>query len=906
MALQVRRLSFAALFFLAFAGGPAPAQAQPTELFFSEYVEGTSNNKALEIFNGTSAAVNLGTAGYNVQMFFNGSGSAGLTINLTGSVASGDVYVVAQSLAAAEILAQADQTNGSGWFNGDDAVVLRKGTTVIDVIGQIGFDPGTEWGSGLTSTADNTIRRKDTIGCGDANGADVFDPVPQWDGFATNTFGGLGVHSTTSTGCEPPPPPVALLAEIAEIQGPGLASPVVGLTRRTEGNVVTAVLSTGFFIQDPTPDGDPETSEGLFVFTNSAPTVSVGQEVKVVGTVVEFFNMTEMNPTAITVTGSGSVPTPVTFDEQTPSPLQPQPATEMERYEGMLVRVINGTVSSPTNQFGEASVVAGPERAFRETGIIHPGLPGLPVWDGNPEIFEIDTDEYAPDPGLHLPAGATFSAQGPLFFSFGDYQILPTELTVSGEAAVRPVRARAAGEFTVGSQNFLRLFDLIDDPNRLPSNEPVPTAAEYAIRLNKLSLHVRLAMGAPDIVAVQEVETLQALQDAAAKIQADDPAIAYTAYLEEGNDIGGIDVGFLVRNTIQVDTLTQVGKDDVFEFPGNPPAPLNDRPPLLLRGSFVGNGASFPLAVLVVHQRSLSGVDGSDGPRIRAKRHAQAVRLAEFVQSMQSAEPGLRLVVIGDFNAFEFTDGYVDVMGQVTGLPDPGSALLPVEPSALPSPALTNQTLNMPAGERYSFVFDGTAQSLDHAITTQPFDPWLRGAEHPRGNADAPFAFEDDPTTSLRSSDHDGTVVFIMSDADADGVPDDRDNCARTANPDQADADHDGVGDVCDNCGLSNNSDQADEDSDGLGDVCDVCLGTQIPEGVPATRLGVNHFALVDGDGRFDTTSPEGTGPEAAFTIQDTGGCSCAQIVDALGLGLGHSKFGCSLGVMRGWVAAVP
>ena len=105
------------------------AEAAPTELFFSEYIEGSSNNKALEIYNGTGASVNLGPAGANyvVQMYFNGSASAGLTISLTGTVASGDVYVLAQSAADAIILAQADQTNGSGWFNGDDAVVLRKG-----------------------------------------------------------------------------------------------------------------------------------------------------------------------------------------------------------------------------------------------------------------------------------------------------------------------------------------------------------------------------------------------------------------------------------------------------------------------------------------------------------------------------------------------------------------------------------------------------------------------------------------------------------------------------------------------------------------------------------------------------------------------------------------------------------
>ena len=198
-----------ALNFLPVRGTPAfaaPLAGVPgvTELFFSEYIEGSSNNKALEIFNGTGATVNLATGGYNIQMYFNGSASAGLTINLTGSVADEDVYVVAHSSANATILAQADQTNGSGWFNGDDAVVFRKGTVIIDVIGQIGFDPGTEWGTGLTSTADNTLRRKASVLVGDANGSDAFDPALQWDGFATNNFDGLGSHNQPVASCGGP------------------------------------------------------------------------------------------------------------------------------------------------------------------------------------------------------------------------------------------------------------------------------------------------------------------------------------------------------------------------------------------------------------------------------------------------------------------------------------------------------------------------------------------------------------------------------------------------------------------------------------------------------------------------------------------------------------------------------
>ena len=175
--------------------GPAAASAAPTDLFFSEYSEGSSFNKALEVYNGTGAAVDL--AGYSVQMFFNGSSSAGQTIDLSGSIAPGDVYVLTDSQAAnATLLARRDQAPSTNWFNGDDAIVLRNGSTVLDVIGQIGFDPGAEWGTGLTSTQDNTLRRKRAVEAGDTNGTDAFNPSLEWDGFAQDTFGDLGGHIT--------------------------------------------------------------------------------------------------------------------------------------------------------------------------------------------------------------------------------------------------------------------------------------------------------------------------------------------------------------------------------------------------------------------------------------------------------------------------------------------------------------------------------------------------------------------------------------------------------------------------------------------------------------------------------------------------------------------------------------
>lgn len=94
-----------------------------------------------------------------------------------------------------------------------------------------------------------------------------------------------------------------------------------------------------------------------------------------------------------------------------------------------------------------------------------------------------------------------------------------------------------------------------------------------------------------------------------------------------------------------------------------------------------------------------------------------------------------------------------------------------------------------------------------------------------------------------------------------------------------------------------------DLDGDGVADDMDACLDTRLPEDVPTVRLGTNRFADVDGDGVFDTASPQGQGPQKAFTLVHTAGCSCAQIIAQLGLGAGHTKFGCSISAMEEWIA---
>lgn len=176
----------------------AAAGALPTDLFISEYIEGSSNNKAIEIYNGTGSPVDLGTGGYTLELYSNGASVPSQSKNLDGVIVSGDVFVIIHPSATdAGILAAADDSNSVVVnFSGDDAVALRKNGVLIDVFGQIGFDPGTNWGSGLTSTADHTLVRKSSICAGDPNGSDAFDPAIEWDGFAIDTSSNLGSHTS--------------------------------------------------------------------------------------------------------------------------------------------------------------------------------------------------------------------------------------------------------------------------------------------------------------------------------------------------------------------------------------------------------------------------------------------------------------------------------------------------------------------------------------------------------------------------------------------------------------------------------------------------------------------------------------------------------------------------------------
>ena len=166
------------------------------DLFMSEYIEGTSFNKAIEIYNGTGSDVDL--SAYVLELYSNGSAAVSQSVSLSGTLANGDVYVLAHASADAAILAVTDLQNSTVInFNGDDAVVLRKDGAVVDAFGQTGFDPGTEWAGG---GQDDTLVRAETVCAGDTIADDAFDASVEWVAFAVNTFDSLGSHTAVCGG----------------------------------------------------------------------------------------------------------------------------------------------------------------------------------------------------------------------------------------------------------------------------------------------------------------------------------------------------------------------------------------------------------------------------------------------------------------------------------------------------------------------------------------------------------------------------------------------------------------------------------------------------------------------------------------------------------------------------------
>ena len=610
------------------------------------------------------------------------------------------------------------------------------------------------------------------------------------------------------------------LTPIHTLQGNGSTSPFAGNVITTSG-IVTGLRSNGFFLQEPdaSVDADPNTSEGIFVFTSSAPpaAAAIGNMVSVGATVQEFIPSadpasppaTELITPTVNLLSTGNplpVPIVITASETTQASETTNPMDSLEEYEGMRVTVpsltvtgpTQGTITEPAATVASSGVflgvVTGVARPFREQGIaISDPLPtGAPVtiprFDENPERIRVDSDAQPGTTAIDVTAGTIITnITGPLDYAFRCYTIVPDLATppiVGAQPGSVPVPTPTADEFTVVSFNMERFFDTVNDPG---IGEPVLTAAAFNRRLAKASLIIRTVQRYPDVIGVEEMENLSTLQAVAAQINADAVAIDalpnpnYTAYLAEGNDVGGIDVGFLVKQSrISVVDVTQFGLATTYTNPDSSTSIMNDRPPLVLRATCPRPlGGVLPFTVIVNHLRSLNGVDdngpgsngfATEGDRVRFKRRAQAEFLANLIQTRQTSDPSELIITLGDMNAFAVNDGYVDSIGTIKGTPAPASQVT-LASSDLVNPDLTNLLDLLPAAQQYSYNFDGNAQTLDHILLNHKALVFLNRFAYARNDSD--FAVKNyESTNELRISDHDQPVAYFnltLSPTAADG-----------------------------------------------------------------------------------------------------------------------------------------
>jgi hypothetical protein len=719
-----------------------------------------------------------------VVVLYNGSNDLSYgAFDLDGRTTDANGYFVLGNSGVAGV----DLTFANGLLqNGADAVALYQGdatsfptntpVTTSNLIDAVVYDTADADDPGLLVLVNSGQPQVDEDG-GGAAANDSIQRCPNGDGGARNTTNYTARTPTPDSANNCPPPPVA--AAIHDIQGNGGTSPLVGQGVITPG-IVTARKSNGFFMQEPEAsiDADPNTSEGIFVFVGAAPAVAVGDGVSVNGTVTEFFNLTQISssPANVSVMSSGNpLPAPVPLTTIILNPAGP--VDQLERFEGMRMHADTLVSVAPTDDFGEiATVLPGVARPFREPGIeislpVPPdpttGVPDccIPRWDENPERIFIDSEGLLGSSILFVTSNVTLSnVTGPLDFTFSNYKVLPeTPPGTTANMSAVPLPTPVADEFTVAGYN-------IENFNNDPTQR------------QKAALAIRTVLHYPDVIGHVEIANLASLQALADQVNDDalaagDPNPAYEARLIPASPTAMQNVGFLVKTSqVQIDSVAQeelpgcVGTAatcNTFIDPNTKqPALLNDRPPLVLRATVDPSGVNpRQIIVIVNHLRSFIDIETvmGEGPRVRAKRKAQSEFLADLLQDLQTNNPTTPIISIGDYNAYEFNDGYTDPIATIKGMPTADDEVVVDESPDLVNPNFTNLTDGLPAEQRYSFIFEGTPQALDHVIVNSVANSYLERYAIARNNADFPEnpALTSDATRPERNSDHDMPVAYF-------------------------------------------------------------------------------------------------------------------------------------------------
>ena len=753
-----------------------PAAAVSPDVVISQVYGGGGNSGApyandfIELFNRGTAPVDL--SGWSVQ-YASATGSSYARTALSGSIAPGAHYLVqeAPGANAAAALPTPDATGTLAMSATAGKVALGSaGAPAGSFRDLVGYGTAAPYEGTGPAPAPSTSRAIVRGGADtDDNAADFTTAAP-----APRNSG------STPPPTDPPPadPPAAVCdatpVAVPAVQGRTGTSPYAGQTVTTRG-VVTgdAAGLSGFFLQDPAGDGDPATSDGVFVFVPAASPfaavdLSVGDEVALTGTVKEFGGLTEIDTlTALDRCRVLPVPAPTTY-------ALPEPVDgDLERVEGMLVRIpttLTVQQSFFLGRFGQLTLGSGGRR--QQPTDLHPA--------GSPEAVALAADNARalivlddassrqnPAPVPYLDASGTRRAgdtvpdllgwvdSGGISSTSGvnGYRLQPSTppaFTSSGRpAASEPV----GGTLRAASFNVLNYFTDLADTSNSPFRG-ANTAEEF--RRQKAKIVAAIAGLDADVVGLTEIQNKPgAAEDLVGGLNAVTAPGRWAVVADPANGFGG--------DAIRV---TQIYRTDRV-------APVGPSLSLPEPNAFTGNGrnpvaqayrelATNAVTSLVINHFKSKGscpsatasgaagnTDAGDGQGCwNAVRLSQAEALAGFVGTVQAAAGDDDVLLVGDFNAYGEED--------------------PIR--ALEAAGLVDLLQRSIGSEAYSYVFDGLSGRLDHALATPSLAAQATGATEWHINADEPSVIDyntefkpDDrwAPTPYRSSDHDPVLVGL-------------------------------------------------------------------------------------------------------------------------------------------------
>ena len=574
-------------------------------------------------------------------------------------------------------------------------------------------------------------------------------------------------------------PGASAMTSVGTIQGAAHTSPFRGRTVATTG-IVTAVDTDGFYLQDPAGDGDARTSDGLFVFTGRKPAAAVGDRLCVRGPVAEYqpggvatnnLTITQITrPTLTRLSRRNRLPTPVVMGVGGRIPPDRvidndgfavfDPGEDgidfYEALEGMRVTVRDAVAVSPTSRFGEIFVRAG---GTSPSGLSKRGTLTIRPDDFNPESIQIDDDfGLSPMAPPVVKVGDSLGdVTGVVSYGFGNYEVRFTETFTHTRGVLKPETTRLSsddGYLTIASFNVLNL-----DPNDADGDTDM-AAGRFDAVASVIAKNLRY----PDIVALQEVQdndgsartgvksadaTLRLLVDRIAALGSvryrfvDHPFIGDDT--NGGQPGGNIRVAFLYNpRRVELVPGSLATVTDPADQRTNPRNPFfNGRLPLIagFRSRAPGHAA---VTVVNNHFNSKRGssplfgriqpsTELQEEPRVNSRvdhRRRQARAVHDFVTARLAARGDAHIVVVGDFNEFAF-----------------------VSPLKILERSLYNLTRNLPPSERYTYIFEGNAQSLDHVLVSPSLSA---SAEVDIVHVNAEFA-----ETAARASDHDPILARL-------------------------------------------------------------------------------------------------------------------------------------------------